>query len=449
MTWSATVATARTVMVSLVACAPCAWANESRAPGASSTSLLLPPIGLEVTNARHSLADAGVDVSAFYTVDVLATTNGGKSRGSHTASMLEVFADIAFEKLAGWRGLTLHAGGYQSRGESISLENVGSLTTVSSVEGYPSTRLEELWLEHQILADVISLRIGKIRPDLEFMIAENGRTFLNSTFSWPTLAWDNIPIPFASPAVRVRFEPSSDLSLIAGLMNGDPVGPCPKGLEPAQCNPHGLNFRIGDAPFTYAEASFTYAGKGRKLAGTLKLGGWYHFGKFEDQRYDANGDSLARRDVAPLLHLGNHGLHAVIEQKLYESADAQGPRAISLFARVAGSPSDRNQIDFQADGGLLFTGVLPARSHDVFGIAAAYSRISPVASDFDRDAGEPAVRDYEAVLEISYAAELLPGFTVQPDLQYVWHPGGHATDPAEKSATADALVVGVRGGIEY
>ena len=43
------------------------------------------------------------------------------------------------------------------------------------------------------------------------------------------------------------------------------------------------------------------------------------------------------------------------------------------------------------------------------------------------------VRDYEAVLEITYQAQITPWMTLQPDLQHVFHPGGHVLTRTARS----------------
>jgi len=51
------------------------------------------------------------------------------------------------------------------------------------------------------------------------------------------------------------------------------------------------------------------------------------------------------------------------------------------------------------------------------------------------------VRDFEANLELNYQAQIVPGWTVQPNMQFIWHPNG--------DATRDAMVVGVRSFMQY
>ena len=39
------------------------------------------------------------------------------------------------------------------------------------------------------------------------------------------------------------------------------------------------------------------------------------------------------------------------------------------------------------------------------------------------------MRDYEAVLELTYQARIVPGLAIQPDVQYIVHPVGDVPDP--------------------
>jgi porin len=152
----------------------------------------------------------------------------------------------------------------------------------------------------------------------------------------------------------------------------------------------------------------------------------------------------------PFGHVGNHGLYAVLEQMIYRLPGDGDATGISIFGRAAGSPSDRNQIDVYFDSGVVFSGFVPGRPSDVFGVAFAYAGVSEDASAFDRDSGASVVRQNESVLEVSYIAEVLPGWSLQPDFQYFWNPGGNAPEPDDPTkAVKDAAVIGVRSTINY
>jgi len=51
------------------------------------------------------------------------------------------------------------------------------------------------------------------------------------------------------------------------------------------------------------------------------------------------------------------------------------------------------------------------------------------------------VRDFEANLEFTYQAQIIPGWTVQPVVTRVWHPNG--------DASRNALVTGIRSVWRY
>ena len=95
-------------------------------------------------------------------------------------------------------------------------------------------------------------------------------------------------------------------------------------------------------------------------------------------------------------------------------------------------------------------GPVVQRPDDVLTLGVAYGQISAAAARADRVAGPPTpVRDHEAVIELSYIARLASGWTVQPDLQYVIHPGGNVTNPNGTGTVKNALVLGIRTTITF
>ena len=407
----------------------------------------------DFVKVRNSFAQAGINFSINYTVDILGNTAGGIDRDVHYVGLLEAAVELDFEKSLGVRGLTFYTSGYQIHGTSISGESIGSIAAVSDIEAYPSWRLFEAWFEQKLINDTLSIRFGQIAADAEFFSSDGGGNFINSTFGWSTISSDNIPVggpiyPIATPGVRVAYEPNKNLILMAGLWNGDPVGPCPEGLDPGQCNTNGFDFRLHDPPLVIVEGRYSYGVGVSTLPGTLRLGAWAHFADFDDLRRDVNGGLLGATDGTPKIRDGNYGFYAVVDQEIYRAAGDEN-RTISVFSRVAVSPSDRNLIDFYLDGGIVFAAPFAARPKDVFGLAVAYTGISDHASAFDRDSGLSVIRTHEVVLEASYTAEIARGLTLQPDFQYFWNPGGKVPDASGTKAVKDASVFGLRTTLAY
>jgi porin len=91
------------------------------------------------------------------------------------------------------------------------------------------------------------------------------------------------------------------------------------------------------------------------------------------------------------------------------------------------------------------------------GIAFAYGRISPQAAAHDRDVvaltGMPMpIRDYEAALELTYQVQLAQDWLLQPDVQYIIHPGGNVPNPRDPSGASpipNATVIGMRTILKF
>lgn len=313
---------------------------------------------------------------------------------------------------------------------------------VSFIEATPATRLFELYFDQKLFNDKVSVRFGQLAADSEFILSDGAGAFLNGTWGWPSITAEAMPnggpaYPLATPGVRVAFNPNDQVALLVGLFNGNPAGPCGN-EDPQVCNPHGLDFRVSDPPLLMVEGAYKYNQGGGQLPGTIKFGGWRQWGDFE-----------TLRDPDRVIH-GDYGLYAVIDQMIYRLPGEGDPKGISVFGRVIGAPSDRNVVDIYWEAGMTFSGMMPSRPNDILGIGFAYTGISDDESARQRADGEPVISDYEALIEIAYTIHVIPGWTVQPDFQYFWNPGGHAPDPDDDTkAIPNAAVFGLRTSINY
>jgi porin len=401
---------------------------------------------------RKWLAERGVVYGVEYTNDVLSNVHGGTRTGTIDQGKLHGILTVDFDTLAGWQGLTLFANFFQIHNTGrMRRDYVGGINTIAAIEAVPTTRLSEVWFEQRFAGGQASFKIGQIAADTEFFYSDASWIFLQS--DWPTISAVNLPsggaaYPLSTPGFRFKVDPVKNVTLMFELLNGDPAGPGP-GDEQLR-NKYGLNFRVQDPPFMIGEVQLrrNTDKDDERLATTLKLGSWGHVGRFNDQRYAVGGFLLA--DPAgsgiPLQHRGNSGFYAVIDQQLYRPKGGDAQSGISLFTRMSISPSDRNLIDRYIDGGILFAGLIPGRPDDKFGASVIYAKFSDSVRAFDRDqvlfTGMPGtIRDFETNLELTYQAQIVPGWYVQPDLQFVWHPNG--------DATRNAIVTGVRSIWRY
>ena len=349
------------------------------------------------------------------------------------------------EKMLGWPGAKIYANALQIHGHGASRTFLGgNLETVSNIEALPTTRLYRLWFEQSLFDGRASVRLGQIAADDEFIISDTAGGLINGTFGWP--AWTAADVRGGGPAyplpqlgVRLQVKPAADLTLRAAAFTGNPGGtPCPSG-DPQQCDLHGVLFPFSAGTLWIGEIAYSAnSGKGAAgLPGVYKLGGWYETGPFPWQF-----DPTVTRN-------NNGGVYAVVDQGIWRRSGSEN-QGLNFFLRLGGAPSDRNFLSFYADAGIGFRAPFLSRPDDIVTLGAAYGNISADVARADRLAGPPnVVRNYAAVIELSYKAAVLPGWTVQPDLQYVINPGNNVGSPSDTETVPNALILGLRTTLAF
>jgi porin len=442
---------------------------------------------------RSRLEQAGLKFTFNYYGDAFWNPVGGVKQGQGYDGRFAAIVDADLDKLVGWSGATFHASLHQIHGTQFSATDLQNLALVTGVEAPPSTRLFNLWIEQNIGSQA-TLRVGQFTAAQEFLVSDVANLFVNSTFGWPVLPSQDLPSggpnwPEGTLGARMEWSPARELTFRAAVFNGDPAGPGTG--NPVLRDPDGLAFRINDPPLVIAELEYNYnqdhrleednpnqearvpqtpQGAGRAqsaggLPGTIKIGGWYHTGEFDDPRFDSQsgvsggftgsltGSLLAATGGSPLQHAGDVSAYGIIDQMLWRSS----LREFDGFVRVMGSPDDRNLISFYLDAGLALQGPFDGRRDDILGLAVAYARVSPQAAAYDRDVaaitGTPIpTRDYEAVIELSYRIQLGRDWSMQPNLQYIVHPGGNVADPNIPGGVTpipNAFVLGWRTQLKF
>jgi porin len=394
---------------------------------------------------RSKLEQEGVRLTFSYYGDAFANPFGGIKQGFGYDGRFGAIIDANLEKLAGWSGATFDASIHQIHGTQFSAANLDNLMLVSGVEAPTSTRLFNLWIEQQF-ANRLNLRVGQFTAAQEFLVSDNADLFVNSTFGWPVLNSVALPsggpnYPEATPGARLQIAITDQLTFRAAIFDGNPAGPGTG--NPVFRDPYGLAFRVSDPPFFIAEFEYEHgqaspgaaavdrnqegdfaaararaAASGSTLPGTINLGAWINTGAFPDQRFNSQGALLAVAGGTPLPHQGNDAVYGVIDQMLWR-VPGSGDRSLNVFMRGMAAPGDRNLIDVYVDGGFTFKGPLERRNNDIAGIGFAVGRVSPAAAAFDCDLatalGRPVpVRDYEAVVELTYQWKLAENGSCSP-----------------------------------
>lgn len=383
--------------------------------------------------AREQLLYRGFAITPVYIGELFGNPTGGTGRGLIYDGVLNVALDADLARIFGVDGLgVLHGNFLYIHGPSLSARFVGDLSGTSNIAGYNSPRLQELWYQQAFWHQRVTLKLGLIAADTEFFVSDYGSLFLNGTFGAFTFVALNLPnppvYPIAAPGVRLYVKPTSKFYVQAAAFSGDPGGQTE--------NKNGIDFRLRDGALMFLETGFllNQSPGDRGLVGTYKLGSFVHTGTFNSWDSQAQNElrGSALRDDGP-----NYGFYGVADQELFKS----GGRTIGAFLRGGISPSTLNAVDRYLDGGFNFTGWVPGRINDVLGVGVARSWLSSDFGRFQRALGAPGART-ETVLEATYRIVLAPWWTVQPDVQYIFNPGGN--DEAQ-----DALVLGCRTTIQF
>ncbi|HEV2650949.1 MAG TPA: carbohydrate porin [Rhizomicrobium sp.] len=391
--------------------------------------------------------------------EVLGVASGGARTGTAYNGRFEITATIDLGNTIGWTDATFHTNAYWTHGSGLAANGqLNSLMTASNIEAVPSLRLFDLWIEQLLFNGKLSVRAGQLAADDEFFASDGASNFSNATFGWPAIVSSDLPsggpiYDLATPGIRIKYAPSDNLSVSAALFNGDPAYPGPG--DPQRRNANGLAFRLNGGSFVIGEAAYKSSldvGTG-DLPSTYKIGAWFHSGDFADQHLDDTGRSLASPASSGIPQVRDHdyGVYVIVDQIIWHKPDTED-NGIAAFFRGSWAPPDRNFVAYYADAGVTFKGLIAERSNDVIGIGFAFANISSDVQALDRDTRQFSgiavpLRDYEATIEVTYHVQLNAWWSMQPDIQYIMHPGGNTALANGITPVPNATVIGLRSSI--
>lgn len=399
-------------------------------------SLSRNPITETGSEADHLLGDfgglrtrgvnRGIHISAGYIAESLGTISGGARRGNAFGGLGQFQMDLDLEKLAGWRRGYFRASSLWVHGSSASGRNVGNELTVSNIDAYDSIRLYELWFEQGLCNDRLWLRAGNLLADTEFATSEYGGLFLNAGFGWPAFISANTlntgpAFNVAALGFRVWYDVNENWHFAAGVYDGDTFD---SAAGDSRASANGLRFHLDDDQGVFAIGEVVYhpnrSAKATGLPGAYRVGAWQH-----------NKNQIGQAGTATPNQ--TYGLYFGAEQLVWrEPGQKEGEnQGLGLFLRGGVSPAARAAFEYVFDGGFNYTGLIPSRDDDQFGVGVVYAKHSKHLDT-----------DYEMVVESSYKIQLKPWWNVQPNVQWIRHPSG-------TSSTPDAWVVGLRTTVTF
>jgi porin len=262
----------------------------------------------------------------------------------------------------------------------------------------------------------------------------------------------------ATPGIRIALHPLSWLTLRSSFSQANPFS--------QDQNLHNFNWNFGPSGgllnINEAEFSWKSISNRKQLPGTAKAGFWiqsgqspivpeeWSFGPPESLQYCTGFygiiDQMLYRALGQDEALSKNPIagKAVVDGKGTDgksSASDAPVRGLNSWLRVGFCPQSYNPLSIYTDGGFAYTGLIPGRKEDKTGIAFCYGQVSSGYTNLGNAQGVPGSY-FEAVIEFTHSIRLAPAIALQPDIQYVLHPGG-------SRQYGNALVAGFRAVVDF
>jgi porin len=371
--------------------------------------------------ARKKLSDLGIDVALIYRGEWNRNFSGGVRQASTYLSNIDLRVSMDGEKLVGWKGGSVFFYGLSDLGGDPS-KNVGDAQVSSNIETPVNTaKVYELWAQQILFEDKVSVLVGMHDLNSEFYVTDSSGLFFNSTLGVGkdiSQSGVNGPsiFPTTAPAIRLRAEPTKEFYFQFGVWNGQSGNPG---------NPYGTKFRLNAKDGLLLVSEMAYL-RGKidqtKNPGKYGIGYWTYtrtFDSLHNSIVDSAGNAVPTQATS-------HGVYFLAEQSIFGN--------VTLFCRYGIASTEVNRFGTSLGTGMVFTGLVPHRPKDRFGVALA--RVTKGVE----------VPGAESTIEANYRIELLPGIAVQPDYQYIIHPQG---DPVANPNLANASVGAVRFELSF
>lgn len=306
---------------------------------------------------------------------------------------------------------------------------VGSIHDVSNIEARDNLVLMQFWYDLHFLEQRLSVLFGIYDIANEFDFRDSAQLFMNGSFGTGVdlteSADKGVPTyPLTALGLRLKVKPHPRIYFLTAFLDGVPNNPNEGGGTKVVLDADSEGFLSMNEIGYQSE---------RPQWGLNKfgLGVWLFTKRYPDLvLLDAAGN--------PLKHSGTQGLYAFAEGTVYQEHRGS-PQGLELFVRIGFSDKDVNSIATYLDGGLVYTGLLPGRDRDKFGIGISTLFFSGKFRQQQEASGNP-IDHTETLLEATYRIHVLPGVYLQPDFQYV-------INPALRPGARDTLSVGLRFAI--
>ena len=367
---------------------------------------------------RPKLERRGITFAGSLTVDSSREFTGGGEPGSDTIRyLLDIRGSFDLDKLAGIPGASASVDFQQQDGPNGS-QRLGDIQRYDNIDADGRTQISEAWYQQYLFNQKVRVKVGKVDANTEFALPDRTASFINSSFAYsPTIL--NMPTyPDPAMSLNVFVYPASWLYLGYGIYDGAMA----EGISTGDHSPKTLWQGPGDF-FQIGEAGVRWQFGGEKLSGHFALGGYFE-----------------NASVATFSGARQHGAaggYLVLEQQFIKTSRAgqDDGRGLFGFFQFGWANEHVSEVAAHVGEGLVWVGLMGKKNPDTAGLGVTTATLSQAP-------GAGFTEHAETSIEAFYACQLSDWLNVQPDVQYIVHPGGDAT-------RRDALVGTLRLGFTF
>jgi len=369
-------------------------------------------------NFRQELSAKGIDPCVILSTEGWGNVNGGLRTGGWYDHLLDFGLRLNTSRLGWWEDGNFLVQGHWAEqagnGECFG-EQTGAFNPASGIMAGDHIRVFNLYYRHVWSQDKVTLKVGQIAIDDDFMLSDYTGLFLNSAFGampsqvgtpLATSCGNGPAFPIysvAAPGAFLKTCLTEKFSSQLGLYYGNP--------GPDKTDNYGFDW----ATQSPAELGlFWENGIGYNLSqhpGAFRFGLSYHTGDLDDFKALNNGNASIGKQSIPNYYIVNDFILL---------ADKTGKTKLGLFFRGGiASELDLSTVGCYADAGFNWFGPLRIRPDDTAGVAISYTKFSAA---FQNSSGPDGFGADETTIEITYKAQVTSWMTIQGDTQVLFNP---------------------------
>ncbi|MBK3516890.1 carbohydrate porin [Carboxylicivirga marina] len=348
----------------------------------------------------HGQQESPLTLEASYVFDAVNSPNATLTSGNAYMGLIDLIASFSTDDAGWWQGGELYFQMENTHGATPSANMVGDLQVFSSLDNGNYTYLYQLWYKQAF--NRFSLTIGKHDLNSEFLASDNAAEYINSSFGIMPSVSMNVMVsifPKSCFGAVAAFDVSEQTNIKTAIYEGDPLS-----LDEEEYN---IRFALhtNSGYFFISELSQSI-NLFNGLEGTYRMGAYYHSSSFADVLDET------------IMHKGNYGAYLIADQLLY-AGEQTSASSLGSFLQVGYAPDDRNAFPFFWATGLNYYAPFSKRQDDVAGIAIASMTINNKLVGIDK----AFQYNNEHVIECFYRRQINEKVALQPELQYIIHPG--------------------------